>query len=70
MFECTVRTELLLYYWICLTSQVIQVKKEGGKWSAQTSWRVYCAHNYEVLKCFFSPDDSKVASCCHKEHKV
>ena len=51
--------------------QLLQLhQSDGGKWSAIEVWRKEAAHKDSVLKCYFSPDDSRVASCSKDRHKV
>jgi len=40
-----------------------------GKWTVSEAWNKD-AHDKEILKCFFSPDNSKLLTCCSSEHKV
>ena len=45
-------------------------QSDSGKWSVLELWRKENAHRDSVLKCYFSPDDSRVASCSRDHHKV
>ena len=51
--------------------QMLQLyQSDSGKWSTLELWREETAHKNSVLKCYFSPDDSRVASCSKDQHKV
>jgi len=39
-------------------------------WSATEMWRRECSQGEEVLKCYFAPDDTKIATCTASQHKV
>jgi len=47
-----------------------EVPTGEAPWSATEMWRRECSHGEEVLKCYFAPDDTKIATCTASQHKM